>query len=149
MGKVDQSMDKQPEPAPKPITKAEYETLATFRYVLRQFLHFSEEASTAIGLTPQSHQAMLAIKGFPNRDYVTIGELAERLQIRHHSTVGLVDRMVAQDLVTREPASDQRYVYVKLTDRGANLLEQLTAAHRDELRRIRPQLTLLLGTLEV
>ena len=101
------------------VSQAEYETLAAFRYALRQFLHFSDTAAEAVGLTPQQHQALLAIKGFPGRDRVTIGELAERLQIRHHSAVGLVDRLVTQKLVAREAAADdRRQVYVRLTPAG-------------------------------
>jgi len=130
------------------ISKADYETLAAFRYALRQFLHFSEEAAEAIGLTPQQHQALLAIRGFPGREQVTIGELAERLQIRHHSAVGLVDRLVVLKLVAREAAeSDRRQVYVTLTPRGLSALEQLSAAHRVELRRIGPQISQLLAQL--
>src|SRR5688572_26743677 len=120
----------------KPVSDAEYETLAAFRYALRRFLRFSEEAAQEAGLTPQQHQALLAIKGFPGRDRVTISELAERLQIRHHSAVGLVSRLVAQGLVTREQDSaDRRQVYVALTESGTEMLERLTAAHREELRR--------------
>ncbi len=134
------------------ISKADYETLASFRYALRQFLRFSEEAAETVGLTPQQHQALLAIRGFPERDRVTVGELAERLQIRHHSAVGLVDRLVAQKMVTRELAEDdRRQVYVALTSHGLGILEQLSSVHRAELRRIGPQLTRLLtqlGTLE-
>ena len=131
------------------ISKADYETLAAFRYALRQFLHFSEKAAEAIGLTPQQHQALLAIRGFPGREQVTIGELAERLQIRHHSAVGLVNRLVALKLVAREAAeSDRRQVYVTLTSRGLSTLEQLSAVHRVELRRIGPQISQLLTQLE-
>ena len=123
------------------VTKAEYEALANFRYALRQFIHFSEEAAGAVGLTPRQHQALLAIKGFPGRDRVLIGELAERLQVRHHSAVGLVDRLVAQGLVTREQGTDdRRRVMVALTADGARLLEQLATTHREELRRVGPQL---------
>ena len=85
------------------ISKAEYETLATFRYALRQFVRFSETAAREAGITPKQHQALLAIAGFPGRDQITMGELAERLQIRHHSTVELIDRLAAQSLVAREP----------------------------------------------
>jgi DNA-binding MarR family transcriptional regulator len=130
------------------VTKADYETLAAFRYALRQFLHFSEEAAGVVGLTPQQHQALLAIKGYPGRDYVTIGELAERLRIRHHSAVGLVDRLEAQDLVVRQNAEvDRRQVYVTVTARGLNALEQLSAVHRAELQRIAPQIGQLLAQL--
>jgi DNA-binding MarR family transcriptional regulator len=126
----------------------DYETLAAFRYALRQFLRFSEEAAQRVGLTPQQHQALLAIKGFPGRDRLVIGELAERLQIRHHSAVGLVDRLVAQGLVERQAhPDDRRQVYVALTARGLALLEQLSAAHREELRRLAPELRTLLDEL--
>ncbi len=132
------------------ISKADYETLAAFRYALRQFLHFSEEVAAKVGLTPQQHQALLAIKGYPGRDYVTIGELAERLQIRHHSAVGLVDRLEAQNLVVRRNAeADRRQVYVAVTSYGLNLLEQLSAAHRAELQRVGPQISQLLAQLEI
>ncbi len=127
------------------VNKTDYETLAAFRYALRQFLQFSEQAANAVGLTPQQHQALLAIKGFPGRDYVTIGELAERLRIRPHSAVGLVDRLAAQGWVSREAAqADRRQVYVTLTSKGLQLLEQLSATHREELRRIGPELSELL-----
>ena len=132
------------------VTKAEYETLAAFRYALRQFLHFSEVAADKVGLTPQQHQALLAIKGYPGRDYVSIGELAERLRIRHHSAVGLVDRLEAQNLVARQGAeADRRQVYVTVTAHGLNLLEQLAAAHRTELQRIGPQISQLLAQLGI
>ena len=130
------------------VSKSEYEALAAFRYALRQFQHFSETAAKAVGLTPQQHQALLAIKGFPERDYVTISELAERLQIRHHSAVGLVDRLVGQGLVAREPSEDdRRQVYVSLTRRGRDLLEELSEVHREELRRVGPQISELLDRL--
>jgi len=130
------------------VSKSEYEALAAFRYALRQFQHFSEAAAKAVGLTPQQHQALLAIKGFPERDYVTVGELAERLQIRHHSAVGLVDRLVGQGLVAREPSEDdRRQVYVSLTRRGRDLLEELSEVHREELRRVGPQISELLDRL--
>src|SRR6266566_9056175 len=92
--------------SPARISKAQYEMLAAFRYQLRQFLHFSEQAAQKAGLTPRQHQALLAIKGFPGRDSVTIGELAEQLQIAHHSAVGLVDRLEAQNLIVRELSTE-------------------------------------------
>jgi DNA-binding MarR family transcriptional regulator len=130
------------------VTQSEYEALANFRYALRQFMRFSEDAALSIGLTPQQHQALLAIKGFPERDKITVGELAERLQIRHHSAVGLLDRLEAQGLVMREPdTNNRRQVCVSLTARGSELLEQLTFAHRAELQRLGPKLNLLLDHL--
>ncbi len=119
------------------LKKTEYEVLASFRYSLRQFLHFSGEEAAEAGLTPQQYQAMVVIKGFPGRDRVTIGELAEWLLIRHHSAVGLVNRLVAQGLVERVGAEeDRRVVYISLTAQGEELLNQLVARHREELRRI-------------
>jgi len=132
----------------KQLSKSQYEMLAAFRYALRQFLHFSEEASHAAGITPQQHQALLAVKGFPGRDCVTVGELAERLQLRHHSAVGLVDRLVAERLMARSPsARDRRQVYVQLTLRGENVLGRLSSAHNEQLKRIAPGLILRLKQL--
>ena len=132
------------------LSKAEYESLSAFRHALRRFLRFSEDAAEAVGLTPHQHQALLAIKGFPGRDCVTNGELAERLQIKHHSAVGLVNRLEAQGLIAREQGeSDRREVYVTLTGRGAELHERLTAVHQEELRHIAPQLTASLESIGV
>jgi DNA-binding MarR family transcriptional regulator len=132
----------------KRLGKTEYESLSAFRYSLRRFLRFSEDAAEAVGLTPHQHQALLAIKGFPGRDYVTNGELAERLQIKHHSAVGLVNRLEAQGLIVREQGdSDRREVYVTLTRRGAELLEKLAAVHQEELQAVAPQLTTILKSL--
>jgi len=132
----------------KQLSKSQYEMLAAFRYALRQFLHFSEEAANVAGTTPQQHQALLAVKGFPGRDWVTVGELAERLQLRHHSAVGLVDRLVAERLVARTPsARDRRQVYVQLTSRGENVLGRLSFAHSEQLKRIGPELILRLKQL--
>lgn len=136
-------------PARKPpIAKAHYEQLAELRYALRQFLRFSEDAAQAAGLTPQQHQAMLAIKGFPGRDQITIGELAERLQIRHHSAVGLADRLVREKYARRLPGrADRRQVHLALTVRGEAVLEALSATHWEQLRRIGPQINRLLDAL--
>jgi len=130
------------------LTKADYEALAELRYALRQFLRFSENAAADAGVTPQQHQAMLAIKGFPGRDQITIGELAERLQIRHHSAVGLADRLVADGQVQRVPdEKDRRQVHLALTKSGESVLEKLSAAHREQLHRVGPELSRLLGDL--
>jgi DNA-binding MarR family transcriptional regulator len=121
------------------IAKSHYELLAELRHALRRFQRFSRDAARATGLTPQQHQALLAIKGFPGRDYVSIGELAERLQVRHHSAVGLVDRLVRQKLVRREHSSaDRRRVEVRLTPQGETKIERLSAAHLKELRQLGP-----------
>jgi DNA-binding MarR family transcriptional regulator len=135
-------------PAPD-LSKADYERLAQFRYILRRFLAFSENAATDASLTVQQHQALLAIKGFSGRDYVTTGELAERLCIRHHSAVGLVDRLSANGLVRRATsAEDRRQVLVRLTAKAETLLAKLSAAHRGELRRLAPLLEELLAGLK-
>ena len=130
------------------LSKSDYETLAALRYSLRQFLRFSEEAAAAEGLAPQQHQALLSIKGFPGREQVTIGELADKLQVRHHSAVGLVNRLTAEKLVSREIApDDRRKVLVTLTKRGQRVLTKLSTAHREELRRIGPGFQALLDKL--
>jgi DNA-binding MarR family transcriptional regulator len=130
------------------LSKSEYESLAAFRYALRQFLRFSEEAAKGAGITPQQHQALLAIMGFPGRDQVSVGELAERLQLRHHSTVELVDRLVELKLVARAQSPiDRRSVLVRPTARGVQVLGKLSAAHRQQLRRLGPKFAVLLKKL--
>lgn len=130
------------------VTDAEYQALANFRYALRRFLHFSEDAAHQAGLAPQQHQALLAIKGWPDPNQMTVGQLAERLQIRHHSAVGLVDRLVAEKLVTRSQSkTDRRQVNLELTEQGEAVLERLSAQHREELRRAGPEIESLLQKL--
>lgn len=127
------------------LSKTDYESLAEFRYALRKFLGFSEAAASGYGVTPQQYQALLAIEGFPGRNWVTIGELAEQMRVAHHSAVGLVDRMEAMRLVKRTAAKeDRRRVRVALTAKGLKLLEKLYRVHRAELRSTGPQLAALL-----
>ena len=127
------------------LSKSQYENLAAFRYALRLFLRFSEEAARQAGVTPQQHQGLLAIKGFPGRDVVTVGELAERLQLRHHSAVELLDRLMDLKLVARkQSAKDRRQIHVQLTARGEQILAKLSSAHEEQLRRIGPELRGLL-----
>jgi DNA-binding MarR family transcriptional regulator len=122
---------------PEPLTKQDFEALASFRFGIRRYLRFSEETVRRHGVTPQQYQLMLAIKGFPGRDWAVVRELADRLQLRHHSVVELVNRAQAQGLVhrTTDP-DDARAVRVLLTDQGEQLLGRLSALHRDELRRM-------------
>lgn len=128
-----------------PFQQADYETLAEFRYRLRRFIAFSDAAARRAGLTPRQHQALLQIKGAPGRDSLTVAELAERMRIRHHSAVGLVDRLAALGFVTRSPApEDRRRVLVSLTPAAEAKLLRLSAAHRDELRAREPLLWALL-----
>jgi DNA-binding MarR family transcriptional regulator len=134
--------------ASKKLSKAHYENLAGFRYALRRFLRFSQEAAKRAGVTPQQHQALLAIKGFPGRDIVTVGELAERLQLRHHSAVELLDRLMDLNLVVRQRSTvDRRRVQVRLTERGERILGELSAAHDEQLRRLGPELSAALRQL--
>lgn len=133
----------------KSLSKEEYEALSDFRYALRSFLKFSKDTAESVGLTPRQHQALLAIKGFAGRDRITNGELAERLHIKHHSAVGLISRMEAQNLIVKEQSeTDKREIFIALTPHGADLLEQLTAVHREELGLIAPQLNGILESLK-
>src|SRR4030066_755239 len=121
--------------------KNDYETLAELRYALRCYLHFSENTAETAGLTLQQHQALLFIIGHPGREQITIGELAERLQIRHHSAVGLVDRLEEKGLVDRiHNSEDRRQVFICLTDKGIGVLSSLASLHREELRHMGPLL---------
>jgi DNA-binding MarR family transcriptional regulator len=122
----------------------EYRQLALFRYALRSFLRFSEAAAEKVGLTAQHYQALLAVCATPG-GRVTINDLAQQLLIRHNSAVGLADRLTNQGLVAREPSpEDGRKVYLRLTAKGDRVLERLAEVHREELRRIAPQLRQLL-----
>jgi DNA-binding MarR family transcriptional regulator len=127
------------------LSKRDYETLAQFRYLLRQFTAFSEQAAERARLTPQQHQALLAIRGFPGREQITVGELAERLSLKHHSAVGLVDRLEKAGLVRRVThPGDRRRVLIELTARARKVLAKLTLAHREQLRELAPLLRKLL-----
>lgn len=119
----------------------DYQALAEFRYQIRKFWRFSEAAVRAVGLEPQHHQLMLALKGMPDGVRATVGELAERMQIRHHSSVELIDRLTEQGLVQRRRSEqDRRQVLVALTARGERILRELSIHHREELQAIAPQL---------
>ncbi|WP_136605569.1 MarR family winged helix-turn-helix transcriptional regulator [Paenibacillus dokdonensis] len=116
------------------LPKAVYEQLAEFRYRLRKFIHFSENAARNIGLTPQQHQLMLTIQGFPGRDFVTIAEAAEKLQITHHACVGLVSRCVHVGLIIRRVnLEDARSIHIALTEKGMDFLRKLSAVHLMQL----------------
>lgn len=116
------------------VSKAEFESIAAFRYALRKFVRVSEQAARRARITPQQHALLLAVKGFPNRDYATVSELADRMQMRQHSMVGLIDRTEAQGLVRREQGTtDRRQVFIHLTREGMGLLQRLSAEHQREL----------------
>ena len=130
-----------------PISDADFRTLATFRRELRQFLRFSEAAALAQGLSPQQHQALLAIRGADDQQ-MTVGELAEALLLQPHSASGLVSRLERTGLVERHGVEeDGRRRAVKLSGKSQDLLNILTAAHQSELRRRRALLIKLLGSL--
>lgn len=126
----------------EPLTKRDFEALAEFRFGIRRYLRFSEETVRSHGLTPQHYQLLLALKGFPGREWATMRELADRLQLRHHSVVELVNRAQKQGLVHRAPhPPDARAVRVQLTEDGQSILARLSALHLDELRRMGTALT--------
>ncbi|WP_433502696.1 MarR family winged helix-turn-helix transcriptional regulator [Pseudonocardia halophobica] len=136
-------MQEEDGPAPTPLTKQDFEALARFRFGIRRYLRFSEETVRRHGITPQQYQLLLALKGFPGREWATVGELAERLQLRHHSTVELVNRAQGQKLVRRIPdPDDHRVVRVGLTSDGEQILAELSALHRSELERMSTVLAL-------
>ena len=119
----------------------DYQALAEFRYQIRRFLRFSEDAARQAGLEPQHHQLMLAVKGAGGNSGPRIAYLAERLQLQHHSVVELVDRLAQRGLIQKNRgADDQREVHVKLTPQGERLLKHLTLHHREELRTTAPAL---------
>lgn len=132
----------------KKLSDADYVRLADFRYALRCFLEFSEYAAVAQGLTPQQHQALLAIRASPT-GRPNIGLLAERLRIRHNSAVELADRLENCDLIRRQASpTDARSVILKLTAKGTRKLEDLTLAHRNELRQLKPEILGMLRTID-
>jgi len=119
----------------KPASAVDYRALAEFRYQIRKFLTFSQQAARAAGIDPQQHQLLLAIRGLPEQIKPSIRAMAERLQIRHHSAVELIDRSVAHGLVERRrDGVDRRQVTIHLTAKGEKLLAELSVHHRDELR---------------
>jgi len=127
------------------LTQEDYTTLAEFRYLLRCFLEFSENEAKAAGLTPRHHQALLVIKGYGRGKPITVGDLAERLKIRHNTAVELANRLAEGGLVERIPDGlDQRRVLLRLTTVAERRLAALSSAHLDELSRIKPVLKQLL-----
>ena len=131
--------------------KPDYERLAHFRYQLRRFLRFSEDVTREHGITMLQYVLLLQIRGYPGRDWATVGELAERLQAQHHGVVSLVSRCEGLGLVRRRPsAEDKRRVEVSLTRKGEQCLATLAGLHRRELIAMRgdaalPGLAMLIG----
>ena len=130
------------------ILMADYYALAEIRYQIRRFLHFSEQAAREADLTPQQHQLLLALKGLPAGRKATISELAERLQIQHHSTVELIDRLAERGLIKRlRDEADQRRVIIHLTPQAEQVLRRLSLLHRHELQLAGPAFVRTLGAL--
>jgi DNA-binding MarR family transcriptional regulator len=127
-------------PGTKQLTKHEYEILATFRHSLRRLARQTELEARKVGLTPQQYQLLLAIKGYPGREWANISELAEHLQIRHNAVIGLVNRAEARQLVHRvldADRADRRTVQIHLSPEGEHLLRVMAAALAGERRRVR------------
>ncbi len=119
----------------------DFESLATFRYQIRRFLRFSKDLLSSEDLTPDQYQALLAIRAFSSNGKLSIRELAEQLQVRHHSTVGIVDQLVAREAVVRQIASDdRRKILLTLTERGEELVQRLAPLHQQELSRLCPEI---------
>ncbi|MES2072647.1 MAG: MarR family winged helix-turn-helix transcriptional regulator [Pseudomonadota bacterium] len=120
---------------PAKLAKSDFETLSNFRYQMRRFEHFSENAARAEGITPLQYLLLLHIKGFPGRDWASVGELAERLQAQQHGVVALVSRCEAAGLVQRKlSTTDRRQVEVHLLKHGEEVLTHLAALHKAELK---------------
>ena len=126
----------------------DYQILANFRYTLRRFLKFSEEAASTVGLTPQQHQALLFARASRGRA-VSVGDLAQWLQIKPHSAAELSARLEAAGLIERrEDPADRRRMLMALSEYGARLLESLTEVHRRELQRLKEPVRELLAMLD-
>lgn len=135
---------------PSRLSVADYRALAEFRYHIRRFLGFSERAARQSGLEPRQHQLLLALKGLPDTVEPTIGEVARRLQVEHHSAVEMIDRLERRRLVARlRDERDRRRVLVRLTPRGDALLNALSLSHRQELRAAAPALVEALNAVVV
>jgi len=127
----------------KPLKKSDYQRLAHFRYRLRRFLRVSESLCQANGATPLQYQLLLHIKGTSEREWATIGELAEQLQSKHHGVVALVDRCEKMGLVERRPGrEDRRQVEVHLLPKGEEVLAQIASLHQAELQLLREEFSL-------
>jgi DNA-binding MarR family transcriptional regulator len=123
------------------LSQSDYRALAELRYQVRGFLGFSERAARANGIEPQQHQLLLALKGLPEGRRPTIGTVAERLCVEHHTAVTLTDRLERAGLVERaRSAPDRREVLLSITPRGEDILARLSALHRDQLQTVGPSL---------
>ncbi|HEX2715459.1 MAG TPA: MarR family transcriptional regulator [Candidatus Acidoferrales bacterium] len=130
------------------VTSTDYQALAEFRYLIRRFLNTAEQDARALGLEPQQYLLLLAVRGLPSGARATIGNLAERLHVRHHSAVELIDRLAKRGLVRRvRGMQDRRHVLVHLTTRGRSVLAQLAQKRLRELRTSGPDLVRTLNAV--
>ena len=133
-----------------PIPEQEFQHLAGFRYGLRKFLRFSKEyLAGEANVTPEQYEALLALKAFSHKHGLLVGELSERLQVKHHTAVSLTDKLAQRKLVSRKRGTvDRRQVHVQLTSAGAALVTKLAAAHRERIRALAPELLAALKALQ-
>jgi DNA-binding MarR family transcriptional regulator len=129
-------------------TQPNFKAMAELRYQIRRFLRFSENAARQAGIEPQQHQLLLAVRGLPDVLKPTIGVLAERMQLQHHSTVELIDRLVERGFLFRlRSTDDKRQVLVKLTHDGEEFLKRLSLHHLQELQSAGPTFVKVLQSL--
>jgi DNA-binding MarR family transcriptional regulator len=141
--------DRSGDAARRRLATADYQALGAFRHALRRFLAFSENGSRSLGLTPQQHQALLAVRAHEGPEPMTVGELAVSLMIKNHSALGLVDRLVERGLLVRGPSTvDRRRVVLRLTDTGRRKLESISRNNLGQLKTSLPVFTDLLEALE-
>ena len=130
------------------LSREQYRELAEFRRQIRRFLHFSETTAKEHGIEPQQHQLLLAVHGLPEDVKPTIGEIASRLYIQHHSAVELVNRLEHTGAIVRRPGTvDKREVWIRLTPAGRATLRKLALTHRTELERTGPELATTLNSI--
>jgi DNA-binding MarR family transcriptional regulator len=130
------------------LSLADYRCLAAFRFEIRKFLAFSEQAARDAGIEPQQHQLLLAVRGLPEGVRPTIRAVAERLVVQHHTTVALVDKLEARGLIRRERSlRDRREVLLRLTSEGDAMLRKLSALHRRQLQVAGPAMIMALSAL--
>ena|SRR5579875_1369044 len=130
------------------LSKPGFEQLAQFRYCIRQFIHFSEQAARAYGIEPQQHQLLLALKGLPPGMRPTVRTLAQRMCLRHHSTVELINRLAERGAVVRTASDrDRREVLIEITPFGEETLHKLSLLHWQELQSSGPALSTALQSI--
>jgi DNA-binding MarR family transcriptional regulator len=130
------------------VSLSDYRSLAQFRYEIRKFLAFSERAARAAGIEPKQHQLLLSVRGLPKAARPTIGTIAERLCVQHHTAVALVDKLEKRGLLQRERGTkDRREVLLKLTPEADELLQGLSTLHRQQLRSVGPTMVAALQSI--